>query len=185
MMESDLSALNRRLEKLEQRTWGSKPRNILHEPLVHYVAEYSTDVGNSLVGHDRITPVVKRIEELEMYLDPLFGEKSSNTDRVKQSILLSQAGQLDQEYNMLEQIKILSGELDSQKLGDIKENTGKLEELKRFQLQEKEQADALNTQTLELVEKYNSIISSLTQAFIQIDAKVAAVEAKLKKPEYY
>lgn len=40
-----------------------------------------------------------------MYLDPLFGEKSSQTDRVKQSILLSQAGQLDQEYNMLEQVK--------------------------------------------------------------------------------
>lgn len=44
-----------------------------------------------------------------MYLDPLFGEKSSNTDRVKQSILLSQAGQLDQEYNMLEQVVCETG----------------------------------------------------------------------------
>jgi len=183
-VEPDLAALTRRLERLEERTYGSRPRTA-QEPIVHRLAEFSTDVGNSLAGHDRITPIIKRLEELETYLDPMFAETSSQTDRVKQSIVLSQAGQIQRDYNTLEQIKELSGELNGGKMGDIEEVSTKMENLKRIQLEERAHSDALNRQTLELVEKYNKIISDLTTAFLQADATVAAAEEKTKKPVYY
>ena len=41
-------------------------RSTVDEPLAHFVADYSTDVGNSLVGHDRIIPVLKRIGEKDL-----------------------------------------------------------------------------------------------------------------------
>jgi len=183
-MEADLTALNRRVEKMEQRVWGSGPRTS-QKSVAHGLAEFGTDVGNSLALHDRILPIMKRIDELEMYLDPMFAESCSQTDRVKQSIVLSQAGQIEQEYNDLEQIKGLSGELDGKPLSEIGEVTSKMDGLKRIQVEERRHGDDLNKQTLELVEKYNSIISSLTQAFIQADATISAAEEKAKKPVYY
>jgi len=185
-MESDLSALSRRVEKMEERVWGSGPRNS-QKSITHGLAEYSTDVGNSLAVHDRILPIMKRIDELEMYLDPMFAENCSQTDRVKQSIILSQADQIEDEYNHLEQIKNLSGELNDAggHLNHIGEVSSRLQGLKQIQLEERQHGDSLNKQTLELVEKYNTIISSLTQAFIQADATVSAAEEKTKKPVYY
>jgi len=184
MDSGHLSALARRIENLEQRTWGNNPRLGLN-PVTSRLAEYSTDLGNSLVGHDRITPLLKRIDELEAYLDPMFGEGTGQSDRVKQSIVLSQEDKIREDYSNLQKVKTLSSELEGGKLKDIGTVEKRLEELNRLQLTEREQSDNLNKQTLELVEKYNNIISDLTTAFNQADATVTAAEEKIKKPVYY
>ena len=45
------------------------------------------------------------LDELEMYLDPVFGETGSQTDRVKQSIVLSQQNQIQQDLDTLERVR--------------------------------------------------------------------------------
>ena len=45
------------------------------------------------------------LDELEMYLDPSFGETNSQTDRVKQSIVLTQQNQIQQNLDSLEKVR--------------------------------------------------------------------------------
>ena len=50
----------------------------------------SNDLGNSLAGNDRIGPLLKRLDELETYLDPLFAEKEACSLGVKLSLAESE-----------------------------------------------------------------------------------------------
>ena len=56
------------------------------EPLVNHLVEFSNDLGNSLAGNERILPLMKRLEELETFLDPLFGEREVCSLGVKMSL---------------------------------------------------------------------------------------------------
>jgi len=182
---TDVAALTRRIHNLEHRIWGESKVRRCTEPLSRSIAELSTDVGNSLAGHDRITPIIKRLDELEMYLDPVFGETSSQTDRVKQSIVLSQEMEIQNNLDTLEKIKGMTDDISGDKLANIDATTTKLEQLHKIQLQERKQSDNINKQTLELIERYNTIITSLNQAFLQAEAEVVAAEEKQKRPVHY
>ena len=81
MVKTDIDALTRRIEKLEAQV-GKQTG----DPLVGHLVEYSNDLGNSLAGNDRILPLMKRLDELETYLDPLFGEKEACSLGVKMSL---------------------------------------------------------------------------------------------------
>ena len=81
MVKTDIEALTKRIEKLEAQV-GKQTG----DPLVGHLVEYSNDLGNSLAGNDRILPLMKRLEELETYLDPLFGEKEACSLGVKMSL---------------------------------------------------------------------------------------------------
>jgi len=184
-MEGEIGALSRRLDNLENKILGDNKIRNIKTPLVKSIADLSTDVGNSLAGHDRITPIIRRLDELEMYLDPSFGETNSQTDRVKQSIVLTQQNQIQQNLDSLEKMKAMTGELSGEKMADIDSSRTKLQQLQRIQLEERKYSDDINQQTLEIVEKYNTIIGNLNQAFLQAESEVAAAEEKQKRPVYY
>ncbi len=44
------------------------------------------------------------VDELESYLDPMFGEHLVRTDRVKQSIVLSQEARIEQDLALFTQV---------------------------------------------------------------------------------
>jgi len=52
----------------------------------------------------------------------------------------------------------------------------------RLQLEQSEQANQLNQETLLLVEKYNAILGSLSQAFAQADQQITAAEQRAARP---
>ena len=81
MINTDIEALTRRIETLEAHVGRHAG-----EPLVGQLVEYSNDLGNSLAGNDRILPLMKRLEELETFLDPLFGEREVCSLGVKMSL---------------------------------------------------------------------------------------------------
>ena len=82
MVKTDIEALTKRIEKLEAQV-GKHGGG---DPLVGHLVEYSNDLGNSLAGNERILPLMKRLDELETYLDPLFGEKEACSLGVKMSL---------------------------------------------------------------------------------------------------
>ena len=52
--------------------------------------------------------------------------------------------------------------------------------LSSVQLEQRELGESATEQTLELVQKYNDILSSLTEAFIQADQFLTKAEDELK-----
>jgi len=175
MVKTDIDALTRRIEKLEAQV-GKQTG----DPLVGHLVEYSNDLGNSLAGNDRILPLMKRLDELETYLDPLFGEKEACSLGVKMSLVENQFEAVRENQESLENLEKLKGSLEKGNLLKMEELRPRMAELTRIQLEQRELGEDITEQTLDLVQKYNDIISSLTETFIQADHIVSKAEQELK-----
>merc|ERR1712002_820196 len=173
---TDLVALSKRVEALEARV-GDK----VSQPILPFLVDYSNDLGNSLAGNDRIGPLLKRLEELETCLDPLFGEREAVSQGVKMSMVESQAENMKDNLEMLEKVEKMKVDLDGSNIDKIDEPKPKLAELSKIQLDQREAGDAVTEETLELVQKYNNIIASLTEAFIQADQVITKAELDQNK----
>ena len=89
MGSTEVEALTKRIEALEAKI--GRPQSLQQQPVLSYLVDYSNDLGNSLAGNDRIGPLLKRLDELETYLDPLYGEKEACSLGVKRGIKYSEA----------------------------------------------------------------------------------------------
>ena len=85
MGKAEIEALAKRIESLEAKVGKNHS-----SPVLPYLVDYSNDLGNSLAGNDRIGPLLKRLDELETYLDPLFAEKEACSLGVKLSLAESE-----------------------------------------------------------------------------------------------
>ena len=94
--KSDFEALSRRIEALEVKLGGARGQTVLP-----YLVDYSNDLGNSVAGNDRIVPLLKRLENLETYLDPLYAEKEASSLGVKMSLVESQYNTVKENQEML------------------------------------------------------------------------------------
>ena len=94
--KSDFEALSRRIEALEAKVGGARGQTVLP-----YLVDYSNDLGNSVAGNDRIVPLLKRLEELETFLDPLYAEKEASSLGVKMSLVESQHNTVKENQELL------------------------------------------------------------------------------------
>ena len=94
--KSDFEALSRRIEALEAKVGGARGQTVLP-----YLVDYSNDLGNSVAGNDRIVPLLKRLEELETFLDPLYAEKEVSSLGVKMSLVESQHNTVKENQELL------------------------------------------------------------------------------------
>ena len=105
MGKFDIEALEKRIEALEARVGRT---GVGPAPMLPYLVDYSNDLGNSVAGNDRIGPLMKRLEELETYLDPLYGEKETCSAGVKMSLLETQFTALKGNQELLGRSRRLS-----------------------------------------------------------------------------
>merc|ERR1712243_484144 len=168
---TDLIALSKRVEALE-----AKVGDRVSQPILPFLVDYSNDLGNSLAGNDRIGPLLKRLDELETFLDPLFGERDAVSQGVKMSMVESQADNIRDNLEMLEKVEGMKSNLEGSNVDKIDELKPKLAELSKIQIEQREAGEAATEETLELVQKYNNIIASLTEAFIQADQMISKAE---------
>jgi len=169
---ADMASLAKRVEVLEKRV-GSRPGQ---QPLVPVLAEYSTDLGNGLAGNERIVPVLRRTEELETFLDPLFGEAAAQKDGVRWAIAESQEERLKNNLELLQKLEKMKSCLEEGRLSRVEELRPRLAELSRVQVEQREEGDSISTDSLALVQRYNDIIASLTEAFTQADLAITRAE---------
>ena len=94
--KSDFEALSRRIEAIEAKVGGARGQTVLP-----YLVDYSNDLGNSVAGNDRIVPLLKRLEELETFLDPLYAEKEASSLGVKMSLVESQHNTVKENQELL------------------------------------------------------------------------------------
>ena len=99
MGSTEVEALTKRVEALEAKI--GRPQSQQQEPVLSYLVDYSNDLGNSLAGNDRIGPLLKRLDELETYLDPLYGEKEACSLGVKMSLVESQFSAVKENQELL------------------------------------------------------------------------------------
>merc|ERR1712029_1279010 len=174
MGKAEIEALAKRIEALEAKVGKNHS-----SPVLPYLVDYSNDLGNSLAGNDRIGPLLKRLDELETYLDPLYGEKEACILGVKMSLVESQFSAVKENQELLERLEKLKPSLEVGKINKMDELQPKISELSQIQLEQREEGERLTEETLELVQRYNDIIASLSEAFITADQVVSKAEEEL------
>eukprot|EP00091_Calanus_sinicus_P021668 TRINITY_DN6521_c0_g1_i1.p1 TRINITY_DN6521_c0_g1~~TRINITY_DN6521_c0_g1_i1.p1 ORF type:complete len:104 (-),score=48.81 TRINITY_DN6521_c0_g1_i1:92-403(-) len=97
------------------------------------------------------------------------------------SMVESQAENIRDNLELLEKVEGMKEELEGGNMNKIEELKPKLAELSKIQMEQREAGEAGTEQTLELVQKYNNIIASLTEAFIQADQMITKAEMAQNK----
>merc|ERR1712073_188206 len=97
------------------------------------------------------------------------------------SMVESQADNIRDNMEMLEKVEAMKGMLDGSSIDKIDELKPKLAELSKIQIEQREAGEAASEETLQLVQKYNNIIASLTEAFMQADQMITKAELAQNK----
>ena len=178
MSGTELTAVGARLDVLEARVGES-----VNSPLLPFLADYSNQLGNSLGGNDRIAPLMRKLEELETFLHPLFGEQESLSPAVRLSLVESQLSNIQESQAQLEEVGRLEEQLDPASLARIQELQPRVKELQHIQLEQRQHGEQVSQRATELVQRYNAIMTSLNDTFLQADSIISQAEEDLIKVE--
>ena len=80
---------------------------------------------------------------------------------------------------IVERLEQLKPNLDVGNISKMKELQPKVAELSKIQIDQREEADKVSVETLELVQKYNNIIATLSEAFLHADQVVTKAESEI------
>ncbi|XP_047735612.1 uncharacterized protein LOC108679201 isoform X2 [Hyalella azteca] len=95
--------------------FGSAPRDTNYPEVISTLAVLSTDLGNALSTRDRMMAVMKRLDELDEYLDPCYGTSASQLPvGTLSDVLLSQEQHWQQQHQRLQHLTQLRPVLNSQ-----------------------------------------------------------------------
>ncbi|KAK3880500.1 hypothetical protein Pmani_014015 [Petrolisthes manimaculis] len=180
-----LVVLEERVRKLEEKIFGPLPKDAEYPEVVSTLASLGGQLGSALGTRDRMMMVMKRLDELERYLDPVYGESLELWDSVKMDLVMAREEHLRTNHHHLNTINSLKSVLDSQHIADTA-NLG--EELVRVAGGQGELEDSTTTQSAQikqLLHQYNDIINTLTETFIKMDdivtkAEIAALPKKVE-----
>ncbi|XP_064121484.1 uncharacterized protein LOC135225866 [Macrobrachium nipponense] len=181
----NLEVLEERVRKLEEKIFGPLPKDAEYPEVVSTLASLGGQLGSALGTRDRMMMVMKRLDELERYLDPTYGEAFELSDSLKLDLVLAREEHLRSQQQQLNTMNSLKTVLDSQHIADAATLSDELIQISNRFSQDDESSNAQNTYIKDLLDQYNTIISSLTEAFIKMDEIVtkAEIAALPKKTE--
>lgn len=180
-----LDILEDRVKRLEEKIFGPLPKDAEYPEVVSTLASLGGQLGSALGTRDRMMMVMKRLEELERYLDPAYGESFELSDNVKLDLVLTREEQLRNQHQQLNTLHSLKHVLDSQHISDTPNLSDELIQIANKHSQDEEAATAQSMQIKNMLDQYNAIINTLTETFIKMDEIVtkAEIAALPKKAE--
>ncbi|XP_050726811.1 uncharacterized protein LOC127003805 [Eriocheir sinensis] len=181
--ERGLTDLENRVKLLEEKIFGPLPKEDEYPEVVSTLASLGGRLGSALGTRDRMMMVMKRLDELERYLDPGYGEGLEVCDSVKLDLVLGREEQLHSYHSHLTTLNSLKHVLDSQHIKDCANLEEELMAVAGHQRETEEQTTQQSTQIKNMLNQYNDIINTLTETFIKMDeivtkAEIAAIPKK-------
>lgn len=183
-----IELLEDRIMELEKQIYGLAKKNetndiSLENPVVDNILHVNTLISSAMSGREKANLMIKRLPELNNYLDPIT-ESSEIPIEAKVQLLLAMAPEIKQNYEMLKQVQELVPVLETDRLKNVPELTNKLNDLNLTYLKLYEDTQGLNNHINEVFSKYNEVITSISKSLITIDAIVTAAEiAKIPKKQ--
>lgn len=175
--QNDVDLLDQRLKKLEHRMYGCAPREGKYPEVVETLADVGSSLLNTLSTRDRMMAVMKRMEELDEYLDPCYGTSASQLpEGALTDLLLCQDEHWQQQLQNLQQVVQLRPVLDSQPIRECVGQSDRLVELSYKQSELEELELEQSERVTKLLDSYNSIIQTLTETFVRMDEIVTRAE---------
>ncbi|XP_072166913.1 dynactin subunit 3-like [Diadema setosum] len=186
-MAGILELLEQRIAAIENRIFGEDGQNGIEGSVVDNVHGVKQKVTSLTTGKEKTQALWKRLEELNNYLDPELSNKLSLGSEAKADIILAEEEQLTAQAALLEKVKELSSVLDSEHINAVPGMSDKLIPLATLQVEQQERSTELGEEAQKLLESYNTIITLLSQQFVQWDQIMTRYEVahKIRQPDEY
>jgi len=185
-----MSAPNISIESLEDRVRNLQKvvlsqQNLEGAPdaqVCDSLLDVNKKLNDATAKHAVIQQVWKKLDQLESYLDVEYLAKiQSSVDEMKADVVLARADQLTVTASRLEEISKHQDALNDSSLKGIPEHSSKLEPLIQVHIEQEQDQLELNERVNELLTVYNSVVSSISQQFIEWDNQVTQCELAVRE----
>ncbi|KAH0951587.1 hypothetical protein HN011_006832 [Eciton burchellii] len=185
---SSVKLLEDRIANLEKQMYGiGKMINIDDPSPTNAVIDRLLDVNSlicsALSGMEKPNMLIKRLPELNNYLEPISEDIDIPTS-AKTQMLLTMESDIMENQKLLTKVEELMPVLQSERIKNVPELDSTLNKLSLSYLKAYENSEELNAHVRDLLSKYNAVINSISESLITLDAAVAVAElaAVPKKP---
>ncbi|XP_071449406.1 dynactin subunit 3 [Hetaerina americana] len=179
-----LDILENRINLLENRVIGKSNKLDVKTPVMDSLLVINSQIANALAGREQVTAVLKRLNELEKFMDPSYGDDIPLSAKAKLDVILSMEPEIEQNMKYFQQLQQLKSILDSEHIKNIPALQSKLDKLIVIELENKEKFENVTKEIYDMIEQYNDIVNSLSQSFVVWESTVTNCEIarQVKKP---
>ncbi|XP_031838674.1 dynactin subunit 3 [Nomia melanderi] len=175
-----IELLENRIAELERNIYGLKELNgsnnmPLENPVIDSLLHANTLISSAMSGREKANMAIKRLPELNGYLDPVV-ETIDIPIEAKLQLLLTMEPEIKQNCDMLRQMQELMPVLETDRIKDVPELSIKLNKLNLSYLKIYEESQNLSSHINELFAKYNDVITTISKSLISIDVAITAAE---------
>lgn len=180
-MDCELDIFEERISRLERLVLG---QNINEKDDIE-VADTLLIVSNKLANvaskNQKVSSVMKRVDDIEKFCDPLYAESDVFVpEDVKYQLILSEEDKLKEALNQFEKLESLKPILDSQAFRDVPDIGGRLSKILAAQSNQEKEVEALTINTYQLLQHYNDIVNGLSKNLAAIEMAVSSLEPPKK-----
>lgn len=178
LLEDRITELEKQIHGLgkTEKTDDINPENSIVDNILHI----NTLISTSVSGRIEANAVIKRLLELNEYMDPVFESTKIPID-AKILFLLAMEPKIRENQKLLAQLEELKPVLDTEHIKNVPELTNALNKLTLSHIEICKTAKQLNTDLKEVVSKYSTVMTNLSKTFIALDTAVTAAEIAAKK----
>ncbi|XP_011155871.1 uncharacterized protein LOC105193174 [Solenopsis invicta] len=184
---SSVKLLEDRIADLEKQVYGLGNMMSIDDPtpsnpIVDQLIDINSLISSALSGREKPNAVIKRLPELNSYLEPT-SEDVDMPASAKAQLLLTMESEIMENHKLLAKVQELAPVLESERIRNAPELNNKLNKISLTYLEAYEDSKELSTDVHELLSKYNAVINSISESLIILDNAVTAAEiaAKPKK----
>ncbi|XP_029169651.1 dynactin subunit 3-like isoform X2 [Nylanderia fulva] len=184
---SSIKLLEDRIANLEKQVYGLGKTINMDDPappntIIERLLDANSLISSALSGREKPNALIKRLPELNGYLEPVSEDYDVPTS-AKAQLLLTMEPEIIENDNLLTKVQELVPILESNRIKNVPELNSTFNKISLSYLKAFEDSKELNIHVHDLLSKYNSVITSISESLITLDAAVTAAEiaAKPKK----
>jgi len=180
-MACELDIFEERISRLEHLVLGQDITCKDDVEVLDTLLSISNKLANVVAKNPKSSAVMKRVDDIEKFCDPLYAESDIFVpEDVKYQLILSEEDKLQEALDQFEKMESLKPILDSQAFQDVSELGGRLSKVLTVQRNQESEMETLTTSTYQLLEHYNDIVNGLSKNLAAIELAVSNLEPPKK-----
>lgn len=184
---SPIKLLEDRIAGLEKQVYGLSKVMSTDDPapsnaIIDRLTDVNSLISSAISGRERPNVLIKRLPELNGYLEPT-SEDVDMPATAKAQLLLTMEPEIMENHKLLIKMQELAPVLESERIKNTPELNNKFNKLSLSYLDAYDDFKELDAHVHDLLSKYNAVINSISESLIILDNAVTAAEiaAKPKK----
>lgn len=180
-MDSELDIVEERITRLENLVLGKDTKQKDDIQLLDTLLSIANKLASVASKNGKMATVMKRVEEIDKYCDPLYAESDAFVpEDVKYQLIVSEEEKLREALSMYEKLESLKPVLDSQAFQEVPTLGGHLSKISTIQANQEREMEILTTETYSLLQHYNEIVNGLSKNLAAIELAVSSLEPPKK-----